>query len=143
TIQVCAISNYVEYGYAAGRFAVPAEQSYGGILPATVAVQAGVSGDAVIGNPIIKLTTSSQFAGAINGLYYGGKQFVTNPDHGQSIQIASFNYGLGGCNNPTEAGSQDDGTNATSTSVVQGIYADASSLSTLVSPAYWLRPSDA
>src|SRR5205823_12001392 len=34
-------------------------------------------------------------------------------------------------------------TNATSTSVVQGIYADASSLSTLVSPAYWLRPSDA
>jgi hypothetical protein len=140
---VCGIQNYAKNIYTAyGRFAVPIQQSYGGLLPRTTTVRAGVAGDAVIGNPLLKITTSSQYAGAINSLVYVDKQFINNVDHGRQIQMASLNYGMQECNNPTEAGAADDGAGPTSSSVLQQIVATPEYLWTNVSPAYWLKPNE-
>lgn len=136
TNTVCAILNYIWYGLSAQRYALPSSLTFGGLRPSTT----GLNGDAVIGNPVLKITTSSQYGGAINGLYYGGRQFVNDVDHGRQIQVSTFNDGWGECENPTEAGARNDGTSASTTTQFLGIAANASFLWTYVDPAYWLAP---
>jgi hypothetical protein len=91
----------------------------------------------VVGTEQLEVVTSSQYAGAISGLEYGGMQFVNNHDHGRQFQMALFTNGWGGCNNPTEAGSSQDDRNPTTSSELGGISTTANTISTASQPAYW------
>src|SRR5918992_2143889 len=62
------------------------------------------------GGSDIVITATGRVAGAIHSLRWRGKEFVNSYDHGRQIQSASSFDGLGECYNPTEAGSEADGT---------------------------------
>ena len=113
-------------------------------FPVTV-FAAGVNGDAQIsgnldGSPII-LRTADRIAGAVDSITWKGRGFVSGMDHGRSIQYAWFLNGSG-CDNPTEAGSADDGTGPTSSSILESITANGNALTTVSHPAFWGKPGE-
>jgi hypothetical protein len=85
----------------------------------------------------LTVTTSSQFAGAVDGVYFNGCNFVNNYDHGRQIQTASWDQGMGEANNPNEAGWHKD--RESTSSRLLSLDADSSSIATVVHPAYYLR----
>ena len=95
----------------------------------------------VAGSPLV-ISTSNRFAGAIDSLTWGGKEFINSHDHGRELQSAASFSNDGECYNPTEAGSNDDGTGATSTSVLQALNANGNVLTTQTQMAFWLRPGE-
>ncbi len=99
---------------------------------------AGISGDAAIGGDGIIIHTSSRTAGAIDSLTWNDKQFINADDHGRELQSASSYDGQGEGENPTEAGSLQDGAGNTSTSVLRSIQKAAGNvLLTNTRMAYW------
>lgn len=68
--------------------------------------------------PISITVNNLQYGGAVDSLKYNGKEFINRYDHGRQLQSAMQVDGFGECNNPTEAGSEHDYKNATSTSKV-------------------------
>ena len=128
-----AILHYVLVGREQGLAGYPSTSSFGGVLPDI----AGFKGNAVVGTRVLKVTTSSQFAGAVDGVYFDGCNFVNNYDHGRQIQTASWDRGMGEANNPNEAGWHKD--RETTSSLLLSLNADSSSIATVVHPAYYLR----
>jgi hypothetical protein len=121
------------------------------MLPIAAVGAPGVSGDAVIHAPAggseIVIKTTSRMAGAIESLQWGGKEFINDSDHGRELQtcwngdagvepIANETF------NPTEAGSLDDGSGATSSSRLLEIKAHGNHLETSSQPAFWLNPTE-
>ena len=93
----------------------------------------------------IVIKTSSQYAGAVSSLTWGGLQFIDTTDHGREMQAAvhlSASQGGSECINPTEAGSFDDGAGDNSSSVVQSMSASGNSLTARTKLAYWLKPGE-
>ncbi len=111
-----------------------------------------LKGDATIrgefGGSEIVVRTTSQFAGAIDSLTWGGREFIDRADHGRQLQsAASFDRAAGGafwpeCFNPTEAGSRADGDGPTSSSELVTLTATAAELRTTTRLAFWLRPGE-
>ena len=78
-------------------------------LCATVGAEVNKFGRKCIQSSGIEVCTSDRCAGAIDSVTWGGKQFISDYDHGRELQIAVTVDGHGECYNPTEAGSLGDG----------------------------------
>jgi hypothetical protein len=110
----------------------------------------GPTGDAVIrgkaGRSEIVITTTARVAGAIHSLKWGGKEFIDSYDHGRQLQSASnFDCGkefIPEVFNPTEAGSNADGTREKSSSKLLRGDAHGSELQTTTQMAFWLAPGE-
>jgi hypothetical protein len=83
---------------------------------------------------------SDRFAGAIDSLKYRGTQYINSDDHGREMQSASSFDNLGECFNPTEAGSQTDGSGRSSSSHLISISNVNGVLTTNTNMAFWLLP---
>ncbi|WP_345820985.1 hypothetical protein ABC766_02345 [Methylobacterium fujisawaense] len=91
------------------------------------------------GSPL-SVGVSSRTAGAIDSLTWGGTQFINARDHGRELQSAAAFDGYGECLNPTEAGSDADGTGPRSTSLLTALQVGADTLETRSQMAYWIGP---
>ena len=111
-----------------------------------------VGGDATIrgdfaGSAIV-VRTATRFAGAIDSLTWGGREFIDRADHGRQLQsAASFDRAATGefwpeCFNPTEAGSRADGDGPTSSSELVSLRATAAELRATTRMAFWLKPGE-
>ena len=83
---------------------------------------------------------SSRTGGAIDSLTWGGTQFINAHDHGRELQSASSYDGYGECLNPTEAGSDSDGTGPRSTTLLTALTIGPNTLQTRAQMAYWIEP---
>ncbi len=105
---------------------------------ATIRGKAGVSE--------IVITTTSRVAGTIQSLTWNGREFLNSFDHGRELQSASNldcgNPILDETFNPTEAGSQRDGTGVLSSSRLLHLRAEPDALQTLTRMAFWLAPGE-
>ena len=98
---------------------------------------------ATIGDSTLSVRITSRDAGAIDGLVWRGKQFVSSSDHGREIQMAAaFSDKHRECFNPTEAGSIYDGLGATSTSRLLSLKVEPRRVTTETRAVYWLDPTD-
>lgn len=102
----------------------------------------GYDNRVTVKNDIIAVGASTRTAGAVDSLYWNGREFINSWDHGRQLQVAWSANGLGECYNPTEAGGAYDGLGSTSSSQWLGFTATGNTLATTSIPAYWLRPSD-
>ncbi len=105
--------------------------------PAPVAVGNStiVGGGAV---PISISVDGPRFGGAVSSLRWNNKEFINIHDHGRQLQSAMQVDGFAECNNPTEAGSEHDGTGSRSSSVMTAINKQAPNiLLTEANMAYW------
>ncbi len=91
-------------------------------------------------NDIISLTASRRVAGAIDSVFWNGKEFINSYDHGRQLQPALSKNGFGECYNPTLAGSAPDGLSAGTSSLLESASVNQSQLSTQTLPAFWLAP---
>lgn len=92
-------------------------------------------------NNLIYVSTSKRTAGAVDSIFWGGREFLNSYDHGRQLQVAMNKDNLPSeCYNPTQAGSEADSIKATSTSLLEAIRASGSTLATQVLPAFWLAP---
>ena len=105
-------------------------------------------GEAVIRAPFgaseIVITTTARVAGAIHSLTWKGREFIDSHDHGRQLQSAvNLDLGTPIANetfNPTEAGSERDGTGPASSSRLLHAVAAGSALQTTTQMAFWLPP---
>ncbi len=91
------------------------------------------------GSPIT-VGVSSRTGGAIDSLTWGGTEFINAHDHGRELQSASSYDGYGECLNPTEAGSDSDGTGPRSTTLLTELKRGPDTLQTRSQMAYWIEP---
>jgi len=101
----------------------------------------GAYGRYTFGNGLIWMSASTRVAGAIDSLYYAGLEFINAWDHGRELQYA-ITTGNGECYNPTEAGSNRDGTGASTSSNLQAIWVNNTVKASQVLPAFWLQPGE-
>ena len=104
---------------------------------------AGGYGRWTVENDIIRISASTRTAGAIDSLMWNGREFINSYDHGRQLQTAVIIDSYGECYNPTQAGSSNDGLASTTTSVLEGVYTEASRLAVQNLPAYWLAAGQA
>ena len=93
--------------------------------------------DAVFGQ--ISVGTSTQFAGAVSSIKWGGKEFINNWDHGRQLQPNSQFFNRHQCYNPYEAGSAHDGHSLTSSSKLLSLTASGNRLESETQMAWYLR----
>lgn len=120
-----AVQHYITHGRGEGR-----EGLHGSVY----------AGRATVKNDIIAVGASSRTAGAIDSLYWNGREFINSWDHGRQLQVAWSANGWGECYNPTEAGGSYDGLGGGSTSLLLGQSASGNVLATTSEPAFWLLP---
>lgn len=129
-----AVKHYINSGQREGRPGIRKDSTFGGTYP-------GGYGNSMLGNEFFFVGTTARVAGAIGSIVYGGKEFINSFDHGRELQIAFQKFGMGECNNPTEAGSGDDGVGPGTTSQLTNIKAlPSGTLQTRVIPAHWVQP---
>ncbi len=89
--------------------------------------------------PLVVRANLNRFAGAISSITWNGAEFVDSYDHGRELQSDLVYETPNECNNPTEAGSQDDGTGyTTSSKLLSYKQEDTHSFSTEVQMANWV-----
>jgi len=93
----------------------------------------------VFGSPLT-IKTNQRFAQAIYSLKWKHKEFLNSHDHGREMQTAATFDGFGECFNPTEAGTSNDATGQTSTSVPIWSVSRGNHLTTKTQMAFWLAP---
>jgi len=103
----------------------------------------GTYGNWTARSSTISVGTSRRVAGAIDSVFWNGKEFINSYDHGRQLQVAVSKNNLGECHNPTQAGSGPDDVGVTSSSLLQGIFVDGGRLATQVAPAFWRGASSA
>lgn len=91
------------------------------------------------GNSAIKLAVNTgRLAGAVSSILWNGVEFINVYDHGRELQTAFQIDDFHECNNPTEAGTESDGTGSTSTSKLISVNKIAYNiLATKSKMAYW------
>jgi hypothetical protein len=119
------LQHYLTFGRGEGRVGI---------------VNGGYDGRYTISNDIITVGASLRTAGAIDSLYWNGREFINSFDHGRQLQVALSANGWGECYNPTEAGSGADGSRHGTTSVLHAATANANVLTTDSQPAFWVPP---
>lgn len=121
-----ALQHYLDHGRAEGRIGIQ---------------NGGYDNRYTVSNDIITVGASLRTAGAIDSLYWNGREFINSYDHGRQLQVALSANGFGECYNPTEAGSgSGDNIKPTSTSVLHAASASGSVLFTDSQPAFWVPP---
>lgn len=123
-----ALRHYLIYGIGEGRIGYGPNEAN------------GTYGRWTARNDIISVTTSRRVAGAIDSLFWNGKEFINSYDHGRQLQPALSKNGFGECYNPTLAGSAPDGISAGTSSLLESASASHGLLSTQTLPAFWLAP---
>jgi hypothetical protein len=118
-------------GFLAGLLAVCV---LAGALTPDLSISAQVNG------ALLTIRTSSRTAGAIDSIVWRGREFLNSYDHGRELQSASSFDGFGECLNPTEAGSDKDGSGPSSSSRLVAAKARGRTLETTIEMAYWMRP---
>ena len=114
-------------------------------LTGAAASRAQVNGNATINAPgpvfgqPLSVGTSSQFAGAVSSVKWGGKEFINNWDHGRQLQLNSQFFNRFICYNPYEAGSLEDGSGPTSTSKLLSLTAGGNRLDSETQMAWYYR----
>ncbi len=88
----------------------------------------------------ISISLGAGYGGAISSLKWGNKEFVDSHDHGREIQSAVTYNRQSECDNPTEAGSSNDGTGYTSSSQIYSWSAANGILTSHSQMANWLAP---
>lgn len=113
------------------------------LLFGAAVARAQVNGNATISAPALGSTlsvgTSSQFAGAVSSIKWGGKEFINNWDHGRQLQLNSQFFNRFICYNPYEAGSFDDGKSSTSTSRLLSLTASGNRLEATTQMAWYYK----
>ena len=99
------------------------------------------------GGSEIVITTTARVAGAIHSLRWGGKEFIDSVDHGRQLQSASnLDVGVQPIRaetfNPTEAGSRLDHVGPRSSSRLQWLRTQGSTLESASLMAFWLAPGE-
>ena len=116
------------------------------LLCGATATRAQVNGNATISAPALGHTlsvgTSTQFAGAVSSIRWGGKEFINNWDHGRQLQPNSQFFNRHQCYNPYEAGSAHDGHSLTSSSRLLSLSASGNRLQSTTQMAWYLRIRD-
>src|SRR5436190_2993907 len=108
--------------------------STGLLLYCQAGARAQVNGNVTITSAVpvfgqtLSISTSSQFAGAISSIKWGGKEYINNWDHGRQLQVNAQFFNRFCCYNPYEAGSFEDARGATSTSKVLSLSASGNRL---------------
>jgi len=123
-------------GGAGGGGSAPAPAPAQPAPPPAPAVH--TSGDLTLRGREVTIRTSRGYGAAVTGLTWSGRQFVNNDDHGRQIQIA-WTTGQGEAYNPTEAGSNRNRGNSSSTRVLSASVRPPT-LVTRSHPAFWLEP---
>jgi hypothetical protein len=95
-----------------------------------------VHGPAFDASPV-QVCAYVRHAGAVGSLKWKGIEFINRSDHGRELQSAVSYDGLGEADNPTEAGSQDDGGQPISSSLFFGIKSAGANLATKARMAFW------
>ncbi len=93
------IDNYLQHGRLEGR-AISQHYLYGWNFG---------SGQTTFGNEKLTIRTASRYAGAVEQVWFRGRQIVNNHDSGRLFQTAWSYDDQGECYNPTEGGSAVDG----------------------------------
>lgn len=128
-----AINHWLNHGFYEGRIAILPNSPFG----------SKINGDPYFGNDMMTLSATRRTAGAIDSLTLRNKQFINAYDHGRQISIAWRNdtFVTGECDNPTEPGSQNDGTGYASTTQVLALETNMNGqLYSKVVPAFWTNP---
>jgi hypothetical protein len=95
------------------------------------------------GSPLVVAADLDRWAGAVSSITWRGRQFVDTDDHGRELQSAITFDDAAKCNNPTEAGSRDDGRGSRSTShLLSAARRSPSSFATETQMAFWLAPGE-
>jgi alpha-tubulin suppressor-like RCC1 family protein len=113
------------------------------LLCAATTMRAQVNGNATItgsafGQPLT-IGTSSQFAGAVSSIKWGGKEFINNWDHGRQLSADYQFFNRYICYNPYESGSLEDGNKPTSTSKLLSLTASGNTLESETQMAWYYR----
>lgn len=125
-----ALNHYLVYGRNEGRKGL-----YG-------TYHMNRNGRVTISNDVITLGLSTRTGGAIDSLYFNGKEYINSWDHGRQMQVAWTVNATGECNNPTEAGSSSNGISNSSSSNWVSHSESGSTLNTVSYPAFWLKPNE-
>lgn len=121
-----ALQHYLDHGRAEGRVGI---------------TNGGYDNRYTVSNDLITLGASARTAGAIDSLYWNGRELINSYDHGRQLQVALSVNGWGECYNPTEAGSgSGDNIKPTTTSVLHAVSAAGNVLFTDNQPAFWVPP---
>jgi hypothetical protein len=123
-----ALRHYLIYGISEGRTGYGPNETN------------GTYGRWTARNDIISVTASRRVAGAIDSVFWNGKEFINSYDHGRQLQPALSKNGFGECYNPTLAGSAADGLSAGTSSLLEWASANQNQLFTQTLPAFWLAP---
>lgn len=112
------------------------------LLCGTVGRAQTVNGNATIsasalGQPL-SVSTSSQFAGAVSSIKWGGKEFINDWDHGRQFSSNSQFFHRYECYNPYEAGSKEDGQKPTSSSRLLSMTAAGHTIDSTTQMAWYL-----
>lgn len=121
-----ALQHYLDHGRAEGRVGI---------------TNGGYDNRYTVSNDLLTIGASARTAGAIDSLYWNGREFINSYDHGRQLQVALSVNGWGECYNPTEAGSgSGDNIKPTTTSVLHAVSAAGNVLFTDNQPAFWVPP---
>lgn len=129
---VKAINHYLVYGRNEGRVGLVGPYYYSSKYHSRI----------TIGNGIITVGMSSRVGGAIDSLYFNGREFINSWDHGRQLQFAWQLDKEHECNNPTEAGSSADGLHNSTHSQWVSHSETKTSAATTSYPAFWRSLSD-
>lgn len=113
------------------------------LLCGVASIRAQVNGNATISanDPAfgpISISTSSQYAGAISSLKWGGKEFINNWDHGRQLQPNYEFFNRYECYNVYEAGSKDDVNLPTTSSQLLSLTASGNALESTTQMAWYM-----
>lgn len=93
----------------------------------------------------VSIGASPRCAGAVDSLFFGGRDSINSYDHGRQLQTACYDTRYEGCYNPTQAGNMSDGLGYPSSSqMIAGVVTDGGrTLHTRTRTAFWTRPGEA
>jgi hypothetical protein len=123
-----ALKHYLTFGIGEGRSGYGPNEAN------------GTYGRWTARNAIISITASHRVAGAVDSVFWNGKEMINSYDHGRQLQPALSKNGYGECYNPTLAGSSADGVGPGTTSILQAASVTQNRLQTQALPAFWLAP---
>ena len=93
-------------------------------------------------NDVVSISVSSRMANAISSIRWNKREYLNISDNGRGMQSTIRTQDAGECFNPTEAGSNDDSGNDSSSTILNLVTYGTMLISTSTQMAYWLHPSD-
>ena len=118
----------------------------GALLAGVGTLQAQVNGDATISAPALgsqlSVSTSSRFGGGISSIFWNGKEFVNDWDHGRQVSANASFFNRNECYNPYETGTKEDGQKLTTSSKLLALTASGNLLDSTTQMSWYLSTRD-